>query len=241
MLQAKPRFLRLLLVGYALVLSVEGGTNVWINFIGKGRMWDLYPLAEAFWVACGVVVVIVLARRPSMKRLAGMVIVLMFLDSFVDLCAMGGESWWAGPGVLVQWKWDALRVQGVMYRYLYAYWAVTWGMQVPLRCFAMAWVLCDGSWKRFALIAAGLNLIWLTAPQDFLYYFVWLGLYDATHPYFDYLPPEGTWNLWNMLLLRVPIGVGAGSLLVWGGMHHSLVAGNARGHCIKVTPDRQAG
>ena len=241
MLQAKPRFLRLLLVGYALVLSVEGGTNVWINFIGKGRTWDLYPLAEAFWVACGVVVVIVLARRPSMKRLAGMVIVLMFLDSFVDLCAMGGESWWAGPGVLVQWKWDALRVQGVMYRYLYAYWAVTWGMQVPLRCFAMAWVLCDGSWKRFALIAAGLNLIWLTAPQDFLYYFVWLGLYDATHPYFDYLPPEGTWNLWNMLLLRVPIGVGAGSLLVWGGMHHSLVAGNARGHCIKVTPDRQAG
>jgi hypothetical protein len=25
------------------------------------------------------------------------------------------------------------------------------------------------------------------------------------------------WNLWNMLLLRVPIGVGAGSLLVWVG------------------------
>jgi hypothetical protein len=43
-----------------------------------------------------------------------------------------------------------------------------------------------------------------------------------------------------MLLLRVPIGVGAGSLLVWGGMHHSLVAGND-GHCIKMTPDRQAG
>jgi hypothetical protein len=222
MLQAKPRFLlRLLLVAYALVLSVEGGANVWINFIGKGRTWDLYPLAEAFWVACSVVVVIVLARRPSMKRLAGVVIVLMFLDSFVDLCAMGHESWWAGPPVLVEWKWDALRAQGVLYRYLYAYWAVTWGMQVPLRCFAIAWVLCDGSWKRFSLIAAGLNLIWLTAPQDLLYYFVWLGLYDASHPYFDYLPPEGMWNLWNMLLLRVPIGVGAGSLLVWAGMDHS--------------------
>jgi hypothetical protein len=225
MLPAKPRFLlRLLLVGYALVLSVEGGANVWINFIGKGRTWDLYPLAEAFWVACSVVVVIVLARRPSMKRLAGVVIVLMFLDSFVDLCAMGHESWWAGPPVLVEWKWDALRARGVIYRYVYAYWAVTWGMQVPLRCFAMAWVLCDGSWKRFAWIAAGLNLIWLTAPQDFLFYFVWLGLYDASHPYFNYLPPEGMWNLWNMLLLRVPIGVGAGSLLVWGGMRHSLVA-----------------
>ncbi|HZN66813.1 MAG TPA: hypothetical protein VFB66_16095 [Tepidisphaeraceae bacterium] len=99
---AKPRFpLRVLLVGYALVLSVEGGANVWINFIGKGRTWDLYPLAQAFWVACGVAVVIVLARRPSMKRLAAVVIVLMFLDSFVDLCAMGHESWWAGPPVLV--------------------------------------------------------------------------------------------------------------------------------------------
>ena len=136
MLPAKPRLLlRLLLVGYALVLSAQGGANVWINFIGKGRTWDLYPLAQAFWVACSVVVVIVLARRrPSMKRLAAMVIVLMFLDSFVDLCAMGHQSWWAGPPVLVEWKWDALRPQGVMYRYLYAYWAVTWGMQVPLRC-----------------------------------------------------------------------------------------------------------
>jgi len=221
-LQAKPRLLlRLLPVGYALVLSVEGGANVWINFIGKGRTWDLYPLAEAFWVACGVVVVIVLARRPSVKRLAAVVIVLMFLDSFVDLCAMGHESWWAGPPVLVEWKWDALRANGALYRYVYAYWAVTWGMQVPLRCFAMAWVSCGGSWKRFALTAAGLNLIWLTAPQDVLYFFVWLGLYDASYPYFDYLPPEGMWNLWNMLLLRVPIGVGAGSLLVRAGMDHS--------------------
>src|SRR5687767_4470381 len=158
MLPAKPRFLlRLLLVGYALVLSIEGGANIWINFIGKGRTWDLYPLAEAFWIACSVVVVVVMvqARRPSMKRLAAVVIVLMLLDSFVDLCAMGHAYWWAGPPVLVEWKWDALRARGVLYRYIYAYWAVTWGMQVPLRCFAMAWVLCDGSWKRFTLIAAG--------------------------------------------------------------------------------------
>ena len=165
------------MVAYALVLSVEAGANVWINFVGKGGTWDLYPLAQAFWVACSVVVVIVLARRPSMKRLAWVVIVLMFLDSFVDVCAMGShECWWAGPPVLVEWKFDALRARGEMYRYLYAYWAVTWGMQVPLRCFAIAWVLCDGSWKRFTLIAAGLNLIWLTAAQDFLYFFVWLGL-----------------------------------------------------------------
>ena len=88
---------RFLLVAYALVLSVEAGANVWINFIGKGRTWDLYPLAQAFWVACSVVVVIVLARRPSMKRLAWVVIVLMFLDSFVDVCAMGAASA-GGPG-----------------------------------------------------------------------------------------------------------------------------------------------
>src|SRR5262245_2540591 len=123
MLQARPRFFtrflpRFLLVAFALVLSVEAAANIWINFIGKGRTWDLYPLAQAFWVACSVVVVIVLARRPSMKRLAWVVIVLVFLDSFVDLCAMGHQCWWAGPPVLVEWKWDALRAQGVMYRYL---------------------------------------------------------------------------------------------------------------------------
>jgi hypothetical protein len=236
MLQARPRLLPpSLLVAYALVLGALAAGNVWINFIGKGGTWDLYPLSQAFWVACSVAAVIVVARRPSAKRLAGVVIALMFLDSFVDACAMGGKCWWAGPPELVPWEWDALKARGEIYRYLYAYWTMTWGMQVPLRCFAIAWALRGGGegseggrWRRFAFIAAGLNLIWFTAPQDVLYHFVWLGIYDASYPYFDYLPPEGTWNLWNMLLLRVPIGVGAGSLLVWGGMHHSLVAGNAR-------------
>jgi hypothetical protein len=214
MLRTRPRFL---LVAYALVLSTEAGANIAINFVGKGRTWDLYPVAELFWVACSVAVVIALARRPSMKRLAWVVVALMFLDSFVDLCAMGHANWWASPPVLIEWKWDALRSRGVLYHCIYAYWAVTWGMQVPLRCFAIAWVLCGESWKRFALVAAGLNLIWLTAPQDFLFYFVWLGLYDLSTPYFDYLPPAGMWNLWNMLLLRVPIGVGSGILLVWAG------------------------
>ena len=237
-MQARPR---LLLVAYALVLGVEAGGNVWINFIGKGRTWDLYPLAQAFWVACSVVAVIAVARRPSGRRLVGVVIALMFLDSWVDVCAMGNECWWAGPPVLVEWKWDALRARGEIYRYVYAYWAVTWGMQVPLRCFAIAWVLCGSSWRRFAFIATGLNLIWLTAPQDVLYHFVWLGLYDAAYPYFDYLPPEGRWNLWNMLLLRVPIGVGAGSLLVWAGMGHSRVAGNSTPTGVQSAADRPAG
>src|SRR5688500_14011703 len=238
MLQARPR---LLLVAYALVLGVEAAGNVWINFVGKGRTWDLYPAAQAFWVACSVAAVVVVARRPSAKRLVGVVIALMFLDSFVDVCAMGNACWWAAPPALVEWEWDALRARGEIYRYVYAYWAVTWGMQVPLRCFALAWVLCRSSWRRFAFIATGLNLIWITAPQDFLFYFVWLGLYDAAHLYFNYLPPEWTWNLWNMLLLRVPIGVGAGSLLVWAGMRHLRVAGSSPRHPVQLTADRPAG
>ena len=208
---------RLLTTAYALVLGAEGAANVAINFVGKGRTWDMYPLGQALWLACSVAAVVALARRPSMGRLSWVIVGLMFIDSFVDVCAMGHATWWAGPPALAEWTWDELRAGGVLYRYLYAYWAVTWGMQVPLRCFALAWVTSGRSWSRFALIASGLNLIWLTAPQDLLYYFVWLGLYDASHPYFDYLPPEGAWNLWNMLLLRVPIGVGAGSLLVWAG------------------------
>ena len=215
---------RPLLAAFVLILGLEALANIGINFNGKGRNWDLYPAAQLLWVLCSVAAVIAIARRPSARRLTWIVIALMFLDSFVDLCAMGHECWWAGPPALVEWKWDALRERGVMYRYLYAYWAVTWAMQVPLRCLAIGWVASGSSWKRFFLIAAGLNLIWLTAPQDFLFYFVWLGLYDASHPYFNYLPPEGTWNLWNMLLLRVPIGVAAGSLLVWAGVRRSADA-----------------
>ena len=63
----RPRFL---LIAYALVLSIEAGANIAITFVGKGRTWDPYPLAELFWIACSVAVVITMARRPSMKRLA---------------------------------------------------------------------------------------------------------------------------------------------------------------------------
>jgi hypothetical protein len=146
------------------------------------------------------------------------VIALMFLDSWVDACAMGNVRWWAGPPVQVGWKWDALRAANRLYPLLYGYWACTWVLQVPARCLAMARMI-SGNWgRRFWVIALGLNLIWFTSPQDVLYYFVWVGLYDRHWYYFDYLPPAGFWNLWNMLLLRVPIGVGAGALLVRAGL-----------------------
>jgi hypothetical protein len=148
--------------------------------------------------------------------LAVAVIALLFLDSFVDLCAMGEQPWWAGPSLLIPWKWNSIIEQHDFQKYLYGYWAITWAMQVPLRCLAMARMVSGGWGRQFLIMTLGLNLIWFTAPQDVLYHFVWWGIYDAHYPYFSYLPPEGFWNLWNMLLLRVPIGVGAGVLLIRG-------------------------
>jgi hypothetical protein len=81
----------------------------------------------------------------------------------------------------------------------------------------MAWVASRGWGRKFGIIALGLNLIWFTNVQDVLYYFVWLGLYNTHIHYFFYLRPDGFWNLWNVLLLRVPVGVTIGVLLVRAG------------------------
>jgi hypothetical protein len=210
-----------LIVVYAVALSTGAAANIRINFIAKGSAWDFYPAAEILWVLCSVAI---LAMCGSMKHLAIAVIALLFLDSFVDVCAMGQRFWWAGPHLLVEWKWDWLSEHRALHKYVYAYWIVTWGMQVPLRCLAMARAV-SGRWgRRFFIIAVGLNLIWFTAPQDVLYYFVWLGLYNAQLAYFSYLPPEGFWNLWNMLLLRVPIGVGVGALIIRGGNREGKIS-----------------
>jgi hypothetical protein len=158
-----------------------------------------------------------------------MVIALLFLDSFVDLCAMGQSSWWGGPPLLTEWKWNCLGAN--FHKLIYGYWACTWAIQVPLRCVALARAV-SGDWaRRCFLIALGLNLIWFTAPQDVLYGVVWRGLHDLNPSYFSYLPPEGFWNLWNMFLLRLPIGVGVGALLIragrsegsWGLLTQTLV------------------
>ena len=192
---------------YALVLTAAGVANVWINYVAKGRHCDLYPFAEFVWV---VMSALVPCWRGATKRLVPTIVALLFVDAFVDLCAMGKQTWWASAPLLVEWKWGVDPHKHL----LYAYWAFTWGIQVPARCIVLA-LANTGRWgTRFVLVALGLNIIWITAPQDVIYYFVWLGLYDAHVHYFHYLPPEGTWNLWNMLLLRVPIGVGLGALLI---------------------------
>ena len=112
-------------------------------------------------------------------------------------------------------KWNALGTD--FHKLLYGYWASTWAVQVPLRCIALARAVSGGWGRRCVITATGLNLIWFTAPQDVIYHFFWWGIYDANYPYFSYLPPEGLWNLWNMLLLRVPIGITIGVLLIRGG------------------------
>lgn len=201
-----------LFIGYILILSGAAAFNIWINYLGKRSTWDLYPAAESFWVICSIAVV-VMCR--SMRRLPIVIIALLFLDSFVDLCAMGPRSWWGGPPFLIEWKWNSLGVN--FYKLIYGYWAWTWAIQVPLRCVALARAV-TGAWGRQCfIIALGLNLIWFTAPQDVLYHFVWWGRFDIHYPYFSYLPPAGFWNLWNMLLLRVPIGVGVGAFLIRAG------------------------
>jgi hypothetical protein len=199
----------------ALLLTVYAAGNVAINYLGKGSTWDLYLPAQIVWVIVSVVVV---AKTNSPRKLLFAVIGLLFLDSFVDECAMGNACWWASPPVLEEWKWSELGASNRLYPLLYGYWICTWGLQVPARCFAMARAVTGGWGRRFWIVALGLNLIWFTAPQDVLFYFVWLGLYDRNAHYFDYLPPAGFWNLWNMLLLRVPIGVIVGTMIIRAGL-----------------------
>jgi hypothetical protein len=208
------RWVTALMIASAVILGAGAVVNIRINYLGKGGTWDIYPAAEIFWVVCSVVVV---AWCTSLKRLVAAVVGCQFLDSFVDLSAMGNHAWWGGPPVLVEWKWNALFEAHVFEKYIYGYWACTWAVQVPVRCIGMAWVVSGGWGRKFLLVALGLNVIWFTAPQDVLFYFVWCGLYDSHYSYFSYLPPEGFWNLWRMILLRVPIGVGVGALLIRAG------------------------
>ena len=200
----------LLVVAYTFIIGVGAVVNLWINHVAKGS-WDFYPVAEVFWVLCSISI---LPMCRTTRGLVFAVIALPFLDSFVDMCAMGDPFWWGAPPRLIQWYWET-RPHGE--RLVSAYWLCFGALQIPVRCFAMAWVAAGGWGRKFGLIALGLNLIWLTNFEDILYYFVWLGHYHIHENYFFYLQPVGFWNLWNVLLLRVPIGVTIGALLIRAG------------------------
>jgi hypothetical protein len=90
-----------LFIAYTIILSAGAAANIWINYVGKGLVWDIYPLAKPFWAPCSILVVVICG---STRRLVITIIALLFLDSFVDLCAMGGHSWWGGPPLLIEWK-----------------------------------------------------------------------------------------------------------------------------------------
>src|SRR5215831_3366216 len=116
---------------YILILGLAGVANIWINYLAKGLAWDIYTVAEPVWVLCSVVIVVMCT---SMRRLVIAIIVLLFLDSFVDKCAMGDGAWWGSPPLLVMWKWKSPD----LHKFIHGYWACTWEIQVTLRCIAMA-------------------------------------------------------------------------------------------------------
>jgi len=83
-------------------------------------------------------------RTSPMGRPWPSVMILLFVDSFADALAMG-QTWFAHAPLSVRWRsYDP--------HLLYIYWASKWGLQVPLRCFAMAWN-CGA--KKPLLVAVG--------------------------------------------------------------------------------------
>ncbi|TFG21755.1 MAG: hypothetical protein EU529_12530, partial [Promethearchaeota archaeon] len=164
---------------YIIILSIGALFNIIINYIGKGETWDLYPYAEILWVVLSIIITL---RTKTFKQLIFAVIILLFLDSFVDLVAMGHHSWWAGPPLLIEWKWSIVP-PGLLQKY----WFFKWVLQVPVRCLAISISILNPFEKKMKhrdgfivllCISTGLNIIWLAAPQDALFYFIWRGLYD---------------------------------------------------------------
>jgi hypothetical protein len=201
------------------ILIIGAIFNIYINYLGKGAIWDLYFYAEIFWVFLSILLSL---RAKSFKHLILIVIAFQFLDSFVDLIAMGHQSWWAGPPLLTEWQWGIVDTDPLLQQY----WFFTWILQVPTRLITVAFVLVrhfkDKILLKFRLLAlifisAGLNIIWISSSQDFVFYVVWYGKYDLSFPYFFYLAPEGFWNLGNMLFLRIPVLYAISIVLIFVG------------------------
>ncbi|MHA1291445.1 MAG: hypothetical protein ACTSQJ_02120 [Promethearchaeota archaeon] len=197
-----------LLLLFISILFIGAIFNIYINYLAKGKTWDIYPYAEIIWVVLSVLITL---KAKSFKLLVLSVLIFLFLDSWVDLMAMGHQAWWIGPPILIEWKWDSVNTDYLLHQY----WFYKWTLQVPVRCLALTLCVLNPfqddkrnlKQKFFAIIFifAGLNIIWASASHDMLFYFVWYGLYDPNYPYFHYMPPEGTWNLYNMLFIRIPI------------------------------------
>ena len=201
---------------FIVILCIGAIFNIFINYLGKNESWDLYPYAEVMWVIFSIIITL---RTKSLKGLILAVILFQFLDSFVDLVAMGHHSWWGGPPILIEWQWAIVDTEPLLRQY----WFYTWILQVPIRSITLALNVSNLFKKKvdikyeflvLLLIFLGLYALWFSSPQDFLFYFVWYGLYDPNFHYFFYLDPKGTWNLYNMLFFRVPLGIGVCIVLI---------------------------
>ena len=217
---SKEDLLFLIIVVSSIIILLIGAIyNININYLGKGGTWDLYPYAEICWV---IISILISFRTKSFKLLIYTILIFQFLDSFVDLIAMGHNSWWAGSPTLIEWKWGIVNTAPLLQQY----WFFTWTLQVPIRLIFLSWVLVRQfkdknplkfRFLAFIFISAGLNIIWISCSQDVLFYFVWYGKYDPNFHYFFYLPPAGTWNLYNMLFFRIPVLYGISIVLIFAG------------------------
>ena len=212
--------LYVLIAIYCGLLSFGAFFNICINFLGKGEVWDIYPISEIFWV---VISIIVSLKTKNFRLLIYSIIIYVFLDSFMDLAAMGHQSWWAGPPILIEWKWElgSAYIQPLLQQY----WFFKWTFQVPVRFLAIAVVIRNPFTNKkdnlygllvILLILLGLSISWAGPLHDVFFHFVWWGKYDLTYPYFVYLPPwEGFWNLYNVLFFRIPLCFGVGIILIY--------------------------
>jgi len=212
----KEYSIKIFLVILFSIISFGAIFNIYINYLGKGMVWDLYPYAEILWVILSVIIVL---KTKTFKLLIIAVILFFFLDAWLDLVAMGHHAWWAGEPILIEWKWGIVDTEPLLQQY----WFYKWTLQVPVRCLALSLMVNNPFEEDFSLknsflviifVFAGLNVIWASASHDFLFYFIWYGLYDPNYPYFHYMPPAGTWNLYNMLFIRIPIMYTIGIILI---------------------------
>ena len=215
----KSTIIFFIIIVYVLILSIGVCFNIQINYLGKGNVWDLYPLAEVLWVIISVVICL---KVNNYRKLVFAVIIFLLLDSGVDLVAMGHQTWYAGPPIIIEWKWGIVDTEPLLTQY----WFFKWTLQTPVRCLALALVISNPFRENLnhkynflvvCLVCGGLNVIWASASHDFLFYFVWWQKYDFNFPYFHYMSPAGTWNFYNMLFIRIPIMYGIGIPLIYIG------------------------
>ncbi len=203
---------------YIVIFSLGAFINILVCYLGKGETWDLYPTAELIWV---LIVIFVSLKVKTFKHLVFAVILFLVLDSLIDFIANPQHSsWLPGPPFFVEWEWGIIDTDHPLF-IQYLFW--TWSVQTPIRGLALA-VGVSHVYKNekirklqipvFLFVSLGLNILVASVFQDILYYFIWYGMWDLNYPFFNWMEPIGTWNLHNILLIRIPIMYSIGIILI---------------------------